>query len=292
VSEASTTSEKLARRRDSGRLGAHEGVAVTWQRHGVVLLFGGFLAAAMAGCSAPSQNPGETLETKDTNDPFESVNRDIFDFNLALDRNVVRPVAQAYREVPEPVRDGIHNLLVTLGAPVIFANDLLQGQIDRAGDTLTRLLINLTAGVGGFFDVARTQGGVESHEADFGQTLGVWGVGEGPYLMLPIFGPSNPRDAVARAAGAFMDPLQYVTGFVGEGVARGVTSAVDQRERNLETIDELERTSLDYYATIRSLYRQRRNNLIEHGTSGAAAPALDIPIEEPAADRSSPHESP
>ena len=260
--------------------------AASRPRRRAALVLAGFLAAAVAGCTVPRHDPGEAAGGENANDPFESVNRDIFAFNLELDHDAVRPAARTYGDLPDTLRDGIHNFLVTLGSPVVFANDLLQGEIDRAGDTLTRLVINLTAGVGGFFDVARDRGGVEGHQADFGQTLGVWGVGEGPYVMLPVFGPSNSRDAFGRAVDGFMDPLHYFTGFLGEGIARGATSAVDQRERNMQTIDTLESTSLDYYATVRSVYRQRRNNLIQHGTPGPAAPGPGIPFQESARDSS------
>ena len=264
----------------------HGWVTLRRPHRGAALVLAGFLATAVAGCAAPPRDPGETAESEEANDPFESVNRDIFAFNRELDHDAVRPAARTYRDIPDTLRDGIHNFLVTLGSPVVFANDLLQGEIDRAGDTLTRLVINLTAGVGGFFDVAKDRGGIEGHQADFGQTLGVWGVGEGPYLMLPVFGPSNPRDAFGRAVDGFMDPLHYFTGFLGEGIARGATSAVDQRERNLEGIDTLEQTSVDYYATVRSVYRQRRNNLIRHGTPGPTVPGPEVPMQESAKNRS------
>ena len=267
-------------------MGVREWVIRASPHRRAALVLGVILAAAVAGCGAPHRDPGETADDEEANDPFESVNREIFAVNLAIDRDAVRPAAQTYRDVPEVLRDGVHNFLVTLGSPVVFANELLQGELDKAGDTLTRLVINLTAGAGGFFDVARDRGGVERHEADFGQTLGVWGVGEGPYLMLPVFGPSNPRDAVGRAADGFMDPLHYFTGFIGEGIARGASSAVDQRERNLEAIDTLERTTLDYYATVRSVYRQRRNNMIRHGSPGTTVPEPGIPFQESAKDRS------
>jgi len=216
------------------------------------------LGLGLGGCAAA---PG------DQNDPFEGTNRDIFAFNQALDKNVARPVAEGYVEVvPDPVRTGIHNVLQNLQKPVVLGNDLLQGEMSRAGETFARLVTNSTLGLGGMIDVA-TISGVPDHSEDFGQTLAVWGFGEGPYLMLPFLGPSNPRDLVGKGADYFMDPLTYAH-YNFENLANDSRigfGILDLRAGTLEETDQIERTSLDFYATMRSLYRQYRKSEINNG---------------------------
>jgi phospholipid-binding lipoprotein MlaA len=204
------------------------------------------------------------------NDPLEGVNRGIFEFNRVVDGVLIKPLAQIYRGVlPQPAQDSVRSFLRNLRTPVILANDLLQGDRDRAGTTMGRFLVNTTLGIGGLFDVA-SELGMPFHDEDFGQTLAVWGVGEGPYLVLPLLGPSNPRDVVGLASEFFLDPvnlylrkedLEYLT-YVRAGL-RGI----DARARSIDVLDELERTSLDYYAAIRSLYRQQRANDIRNSKS-------------------------
>ena len=185
-----------------------------------------------------------------------------------VDRNVLVPVAKAYRTVlPDVVRDSLRDFLHNLRAPLIFANDALQGDFERAGETFARFTLNSTLGVGGLIDVAGRWGQLPYHEQDLGVTFGVWGVPEGPYLVVPVLGPSNPRDLSGQVAEGFGDPFNYiVTGnpytLYWIPFVRGGVSGIDQRSRYIETLADIERTSLDYYATIRSLYRQRRAALI------------------------------
>lgn len=226
----------------------------------VLLLAAGL---ALAGCaSAPAtSDPGEP------NDPLESINRPIFDFDQKLDRYLVKPTAEAYVDVvPEPARDGVHNFLTNLDLPVTFANDVLQGEVDRAGQTFGRFTINSTIGIGGILDLA-TPMGIPYHSEDFGQTLAVYGVPEGPYLVLPLFGPDPPRDLAGQVADVFLDPFTYVKlrehGWYSFG--RAYFSLLDLRSRNLGTLEGIERSSVDYYASVRSLYRQLRNNEIRNG---------------------------
>src|SRR5579872_6160975 len=139
------------------------------------------LGLALGGCA--STPPGAEDDPYQVNDPLEPVNRGIFAFNLAADDYVIRPVAQAYHDVlPQPVRDGVHNFLTNLRSPVIMFNDALQGQGKLAGDTFARLWVNTILGLGGVLDVA-SQIGIPFHDADFGQTFGVWGIPDGPYLV-------------------------------------------------------------------------------------------------------------
>ena len=162
----------------------------------------------LPGCATPPTDPDARAAFEEANDPLEPTNRAIFDVNVALDDHIVKPVAEAYRVVPEDLRKGMHNMIVTVHAPVLFGNYLMQADPDSTADTVLRFLINITAGVGGFFDVA-SMVGVPTHDTDFGVTLAKWGVGEGFYLMLPGFGPSNPRDAIGLGVDFLMDPIGY-----------------------------------------------------------------------------------
>src|ERR1700730_4341878 len=225
----------------------------------------------LPGCTTPSSNPqAEAAEAEDFNDPLEDTNRAIFDFNQVVDRNVLVPVAKAYRTVlPDPVRDSLRDFLRNLREPLIFANDALQGEFERAGQTFARFTLNSTLGVGGLIDVAGRWGELPYHEEDLGLTFGVWGIPEGPYLVVPVLGPAPPRDLGGQVAEGFGDPFnRLVTGnpytLYWIPFVRGGVAGIDQRSRYIETLADIERTSLDYYATIRSLYRQRRAALTRH----------------------------
>jgi len=240
------------------------------------------LLGFMSACATPPTDPEELAEYNEANDPIEPVNREIFDFNNWVDKNALKPVAIAYRDaVPEGVRDTSQNFINNVSSPIIFVNDILQGESGRAAETLMRFVVNTTAGMGGFFDAAGEMG-LERHEEDFGQTLAVWGAPEGPYLMLPILGPSNVRDTVGMLVHmaalnelniANLAELDYY------GYASSIVGGLNQRVAVLGTLDEIERTSIDYYAAIRSLYRQTRNDQIRNGETDAedlAAPSLSM----------------
>jgi phospholipid-binding lipoprotein MlaA len=218
----------------------------------------------------------QDVQTRDDNDPFEGANRVFFDVNQTLDNVLLRPVAVVYKHVtPDFAQDGVRNFMNNLNSPVIFANDVLQGETDRAGVTLLRFGINSTIGVGGLIDVAK-HFDIPYHDEDFGQTLGTWGVGEGPYLYFLVMGPSNARDITGFVVDRGLDPVNYVNWGNDDleyvPVARTVLNVIDIRARNIETLDEIERSSVDYYASIRSLYRQSRADAIRNG-----APSTDLP---------------
>ncbi|MSO65557.1 MAG: VacJ family lipoprotein [Alphaproteobacteria bacterium] len=220
----------------------------------------------LAGCAGTTVSEGAK---PDIPDPLEPLNRSIFAVNLAFDAVVLRPVAETYREiVPEPGQRGVRNFLDNLQTPVTLANDLFQGQLDRAGTTVARFLINSTVGIGGLLDVARSMG-YERNEEDFGQTLGYYGIEPGFYLMLPILGPSSARDAIGLGFDYFLDPLNYYARNTDRHwitYLRLGPDGVDARARSLDTLDDIERTSTDFYASIRSIYRQRREALVRNGT--------------------------
>ncbi|MBV8976645.1 MAG: VacJ family lipoprotein [Alphaproteobacteria bacterium] len=219
-------------------------------------------ALALSGCETTS-NPDSLAQ----NDPYEPTNREVFAFNQGLDKHVARPVAVFYNHaVPAQARDAIHNMLANMDEPVTFANDVLQGEPKRAAQTLGRITFNTTLGIGGMFDIASKMG-IPEHTEDFGQTLAVWGAGEGPFLVLPFVGPAPPRDAAGKVVDIFQDPFTYLRfdGWHTLNYARTGMGFVDLRARNVENLDQIERTSVDLYATQRSLYRQFRNSEIRNG---------------------------
>lgn len=206
-------------------------------------------SAALGGC--------QTVGTTDANDPFESTNRAIFGMNEAIDRNVIGPVAEGYTVVvPDPIRDNIHTFIRNLTLPFDIANNLLQGDFDGAATDTGRLMTNAILGLG-FADVA-TAAGIGDAPADIGQTLAVWGMDSGPYIVVPILGPSNPRDFGGKIGGMFLDPVGHYTPTT-MSVSTNVVGGVDTRSRYLREIDELRKGSLDYYATMRSLSIQQRD---------------------------------
>ena len=231
------------------------------------------------GCATAPKGEAAADEGEADNDPAEGVNRAIFKANLAVDRAVIKPVAKAYREhIPDAVQTGVHNVVQNLKEPAVAVNDLLQGNVGNAWDSVQRLTVNSTIGVAGVVDVA-AKWGLPAHKADFGQTLGVWGVGEGPYVQLPLLGPSNPRDAVGTAVDLALNPLTFVGGAPATyaGVATGGANVVDKRAENLEALDALERNSLDYYAALRSVYRQHREAEI-NAAKGPPEGRVDISV--------------
>jgi len=220
----------------------------------------------LASCaSAPTGSADD-----ETNDPYENVNRAIFDFNMTLDKYFFEPVAEGYRWVlPDFLRTGIGNVLRNLKGPVIMANDLLEGNPQRFGDTFGRFMLNTFFGLGGLIDVG-TSAKIPYHDADFGMTLATWGVGSGPYLVLPLLNSSNPRDAIGLGVDSVADPvgIELRAHDMDEGnyVRLGV-GLVNERANHIEDLDELKRSSLDFYATVRSLYWQSRNADIEAAKS-------------------------
>jgi phospholipid-binding lipoprotein MlaA len=238
-------------------------------------------SAAFASEPSPPAAPApvvttEDVQASDTNDPLEGGNRVMFGVNQVLDKVLLRPVSVVYREVlPGFAQDGVRNFMNNLNAPVIFANDVLQGETDRAGVTLARFGINSTIGLGGLFDVA-SEFDLPYHDEDFGQTLGTWGLGEGPYLYFLVMGPTNARDLTGFVVDRGLDPLTYVNwgdeDLEYAPIARTALNVIDLRARNIDTLDEIERSSVDYYASIRSLYRQSRADAIRNG-----APSKDLP---------------
>ena len=214
-------------------------------------------------------------------DPFEPLNRAIFSFNNVADRIVLEPIANGYRKLPSPVQTGLNNFMSNLRAPLVIVNQLLQGQGENAVQSSGRFIVNSTIGVFGLFDVAERIG-IEEKEEDFGQTLATWGVGEGFYIVLPLFGPSNTRDATGMALTMITDPINAYA--VSEGEAwlvptRTAINAIDQRSQIIDEVNALRDNSIDYYAAVRSSYYQNRKAAINNVDDTELTPIPLISIE-------------
>lgn len=204
---------------------------------------------------------------RQANDPFEPLNREIYQFNMAFDDVFVEPAAEIYVGVtPQPARHGVRNFMDNLNQPVVFANTLLQGKLQASAETAARFTLNTVFGLAGLVDVASREG-VPRHSEDFGQTLAVWGLEEGPYLMLPVLGPSNVRDGAGRFADRYPHPLQWNRDYSQEEWAwalRGL-NGIDIRARSQDALSSLEAAAIDPYVQFRSAYRQSREQAIANG---------------------------
>ena len=235
----------------------------------------GAAAAAQSVFAAGAGNDDTEVDDSAPNDPWEGFNRGIFCFNEKVDKYALGPVAVAWDFVaPDMVQTAIKNIFMNVQFPIIFLNDLLQAKPIAAGEDLGRFILNTTVGIGGIWDPAKEIGLVGNDE-DFGQTLGYWGVPPGPYLVLPLLGPSSPRDAVGGAVDAAVQPYPYFIAWYIEA-ALTATNLVNTRARYIEEIDEARRTSLDYYSFRRNLHVSSRENLVRDGEEDAKASRDDI----------------
>ena len=232
-----------------------------------------------------SLNVKNAKAVENVNDPFESVNRNIFKFNNNLDDYFFKPVAKGWRKIPDIPRKPLTNLATTAKTPISLANAVLQLNKQSIGNIIGRFLINMTFGLGGLFDVASTDsfGNITEVEEDFGQTLAVWGVPDGPYVMLPIFGPSSVRDAFGLGVDTITNPLSFGYRMNGIGLearlSGPVVRGVSTREKYLDYLDEMKEGSLDFYATMRSLYRQKRRKDISGELESKDLSLSMLPIE-------------
>jgi phospholipid-binding lipoprotein MlaA len=243
------------------------------QTRGVALA----LTLAVAACAHTPTDPEARAEYERNNDPAEPTNRVIFAGNKFVDDHALQPIARGYEDyVPGRVRKSIHNFVDNLGQPGIAVNDALQGNFARSWNTIQRFAINTTVGGAGLFDVA-TDWNRPGHSADFGQTFGVWGIGPGPSVQLPIFGPSNVRDSFGKLADLVTNPANLASGgaVAALGAASGGAGFIDRRAELLSTTDPLEHDSLDYYVALRSMTAQRRAALVTEGKAGDVAAQKD-----------------
>jgi len=218
------------------------------------------MAALVSGCA--------TTGAANPEDPYENFNRQMYAFNDGFDKAVFQPAAEGYRAVTnKPVRQGVSNFIDNLGEPVTFANEVLQGKIPNAASTVGRFVINTTIGIAGIFTPAQAMG-IERTDEDFGQTLGVWGVGSGPYLVLPFLGSTSPRDLVGLGADLAIDPINHAE-FKNDNETRvgiAVVGAISDREEAIETVNDV-RTQVDPYTVVRRFYVRSRATAI-----GGSAP--------------------
>ena len=209
------------------------------------------------------------------NECFEKFSRGTLKFNQALDKAIFKPIAKGYRVLPQPIRTGTNNFVSNLRSLLSFSNNVLQGDFRSAGNTAGRFAINTTVGILGVFDPASKMGFEKKSREDFGQTLGVWGAGTGCYFVLPILGPTTTRDAVGLIGNVFIDPVYHLTHNSETDIVVGNenlsehnyyyyrgTDAVDFRSKNIESFDSLEENSIDFYASLKSLYLQNRQQRI------------------------------
>jgi phospholipid-binding lipoprotein MlaA len=235
------------------------------------------LAILLTACASPPSDPSERAAFEQNNDPLEPLNRRILDVNQLVDTILLRPAAEVYVfAVPEDARKAARHMLDNMKEPTLVFNNVLQGEFERATISLGRFAINSTVGFAGLVDAA-TLSGVERRPADFGQTLFVWGVPSGPYLILPILGPSNPRDAIGDAVDSYADPFTIVAH--SDSIAdlmtdRFVIDGVDQRASVLDILDDLQKNSVDFYAQLRSLTQQHRAAALLHGIAPLPAGTL------------------
>jgi phospholipid-binding lipoprotein MlaA len=204
-------------------------------------------------------------------DPLENINRTTLKINDAADKAILEPIAKGYRKAtPQWSRTVVSNFLRNLNSPVVIGNQILQGDVEGTANATARVIINTLAGFGGILDLAE-EGGIPHEQEDFGQTLAKWGFGDGMYVMLPLLGPSNVRDATGSLVDSYADPLRIYLFNIDEEhlhYTRIAANVVSQREQLIEVINDLRRNSFDYYAAIRSAYYQSRQSLINDGAVG------------------------
>jgi phospholipid-binding lipoprotein MlaA len=232
----------------------------------------------LAGCAAPPNGGRDELGVVEPWDPLENVNRVTFDANMWLNDNAVGPAAQAYRwAVPDYVQLRLRHGVANLGEPLVFGNDVAQARMKSAFTTFWRFVFNSTVGLAGLYDVA-TDLGLPRQTGDFGQTLYAWGMRESPYLVLPLFGPSTVRDGVGMGVEMWADPTGRVLNNANAGdanIAIGVVGGLD-KARNLETLNELKKGTIDFYALLRSVWLQNRQATLDEavGITSSNMPAI------------------
>ena len=239
-----------------------------------------FLIAIFLSSNAFAGSDGEiklSKKAKPTKDCFEKVNRASFALNQGLDKVIFKPVAKGYRSLPSPIKSGTSNALTNLSNLITIPNNVLQGELKKAGINTGRLVVNTTLGILGIFDVAEKMGFPEYEKEDYGQTFGKWGMGPGCYLVLPVLGPTTIRDTLGSFANVMGGDPYYNLSVNGNNeyldgklyAATKTISAIDFRAKNIETLDNLEKNSVDFYASVKSVYLQDRENKIKNIQRGS-----------------------
>jgi phospholipid-binding lipoprotein MlaA len=240
------------------------------------------MLATYVSADTDGENSLSKKNSGDVKDCFEGLNRATFSLNQGLDKAIFKPVARGYRKLPSPIRSGTSNALENISSLLTIPNNILQGEFKKAGINTGRFAVNTTVGILGVFDVATKMNFPEYEREDYGQTFGAWGIGAGCYVVLPVLGPSTVRDTF----GSFMNVLggdpYYNLSVHGNNqyldqdlyMTTKIISGIDFRAKNLETIDNLEKNSMDFYASVRSLYLQDRQQKIRNSD-----PTIDIMYE-------------
>ena len=220
------------------------------------LLAAAVATLALAGCASNEAANG-------AGDPYENVNRKVYNFNDTLDKNIMEPVAKKYADyTPDPVRNSVTNFFQNTGSLNTIANDLLQGKFKQTAQDSGRFIVNSTVGIGGLFDPA-TSMGLKQHNEDLGQTFGTWGANEGAYLMLPLMGPSSVRDVTSPVMDLLLNPLTYIATVVT--LPAGVVSTINTRANLLDATRIRDQAALDPYTFVREAWRQQRTYDIYDG---------------------------
>ena len=248
----------------------------------IILLFSFNVFAAASDDVKTSSADFETTAYEDEiYDPLEGINRAVFKFNNVADKVILEPVAKGYKKLPSPIQSGVGNFINNLKLPLAAFNQLLQGQGKNAVESTGRFLVNSTIGIFGLIDVADNFG-LDQKAEDFGQTLATWGVGDGFYVVLPLFGPSNLRDTTGMVMTMMTDPINAYAVSQGEAWAipfRTAANAIDQRSQIIDEVNALRDNSVDYYAAVRSSYYQNRKAAIMNTDDDVLTPLPLISIE-------------
>ena len=244
------------------------------------------LISLMLATNVSADTDGENNLSKknsgEVKDCFEGLNRATFSLNQGLDKVIFKPVAKGYRKLPSPIRSGTSNALENISSLITIPNNILQGEFRKAGVNTGRFVVNTTVGILGIFDVATKMNFPEYEKEDYGQTFGAWGIGAGCYVVLPVIGPSTVRDAFGSFVNVLGGDPYYNSSVHGNNqyldkdiyMTTKIVSGIDFRAKNLESIDNLEKNSMDFYASVRSLYLQDRQQKIRNSD-----PTIDIMYE-------------
>ena len=241
-----------------------------------LIIFSIFLFAFNANAGSDNQLTINKDQPKEIKDCFEKLNRATFAFNQSLDKAIIKPIAKGYRKLPDPIQKGTSNVVNNLSNLITIPNNLLQGDIKLAFINTGRLVVNTTIGILGTVDVANKMGFPKYEKEDYGQTLGAWGVGPGCYLVLPVLGPSTIRDTAGSFANVIGGDPWYNASAHGNNeflserlyLTSKALSGIDFRADNIESFENLEKNSIDFYASVRSLYTQDRENKIKNNQRG------------------------
>ncbi len=241
-----------------------------------------FMIASSAIAGTDGENSLSKKPPSQVKDCFEGLNRATFSLNQGLDKAIFKPVAKGYRKLPSSVRTGTSNVLINISSLLTIPNNILQGEFKKAGINTGRFIVNTTVGILGIFDVASKMDFPEYEKEDYGQTFGFWGIGEGCYVVLPVLGPSTVRDTFGSFVNLLGGDPYYNASTHGNNeylsdslyMKTKIMTGVDFRAKNLESIDNLEKNSMDFYASVRSLYLQDRQQKIANSN-----PTIEIMYE-------------